>query len=1270
MNRSRNEEANPDHPSTRQTLPNPSDLQVTPPVTQVHLPSNPQTSWTEWVSEAQNPENPDFTSVENSVTETEVQFNPGPLPTTLNKFLYMVNSEYATNKRPCQDVHLILGEKFLKRVFLDNPILTNEIENLVNFDREQHQQNLRLHPTKYRQVYRIPELLACLFGRVSLSEDSTVQTAIEPVPWTVLGALKSIFGINPRNGGRPYFDLSATLHENRDGPEGWHVHIALTNFGSRHLFNGIQNPIRSGNYIIERLMDTFVRFGLFRRGEEDQLKTDITVRVKQPDVERIRSLICYIFDDVFNGSGTSLIAQMGWEHHEAAPPNFNTDFRLGRLWAEINPDWAQSLLKFAPSIVFLGDGVLMWLRNPYQELMRTEDEHEIRRWFQHELNAATTFDRVLQTMSRLRMQPVPQRLLTTFDLCWPMLRWLPVDLKRRYLGYINWGTNRIPPPLTFTREFCPEMSPYIETIIHPIHERARTLGFNEDCTIKRSIILIKHLENLTLMPVEYLWVSGPENHTIVNLNTVRADPTGGAQIRFVLDREGIFDDDEDDNETIKTTKRRMTGRHTEPQTILGRRDRPSFPVTLAERQDRFREEMNRLRGGMPRAKKVIVPEDPDIAAKASQFAVMLNETKETPRTYLQLCQMARKLNINPDPKSEHQITVHNMVYQRMAAINEFDIGNWIRLYVEISGCMATQNTFEKFQQHIKVLQIMLPEMPRQDTYNQWTQMMILTEGKTTMDLRIHWTENKWPPALKTAASNLLKLIKKGTFWTKLSQWLVEQFMPIWHGTDKHPYERKALFITGPSNCGKTIFVETFFKAFRYCTINLAKNNKYQSNDIYSRDTIFWLIKDLNDVSLEKLQQLQNVISDSCHFEAKYIAITKKDVSKPFIVCYATEEGTPEERVWDKFASVFANNEHDLQQFKKRLHHIHFTNKAVLFKTEANTYCRSDLLDIAEFPFKIFSEPIGWTMIDLLWQEVFESFKHYQSTFVCQQEEITKGWINPFENPEILKVVEHFNLYDLLDEPNETEDWEKLWQVLEFGLKHLVSLKMIINTHMNLADNACADMRHFLMEYFPKKYKQTRYGLLHVIQFNCKKHIAKLVQRLGANARKAVLRHLTDVLIRMKKELPLLPTAIDGSQIIENWDGNDINDPAFLYFAQILLDADRENKLTILEARDFFNDVRNAMAASTEHISPEQAQKIAVKWVTLMRDQVRSINWNNEGKRKKKISKSDKTSSKDNKPVFRSVHELSFGNNQAEAWQKNDNENVNGNDLTSLMGDEQ
>ena len=1268
MNRSRNEEANP-NPSTRQTQPNPSDFQVTPPVTQVQAPSNPP-SWTESISEAQNPENPDFANVENPVIETEVQFNPGPLPTTLDKFLYMVNSEYATNKRPCQDVHLILGEKFLKRVFLDNPILTNEIENLVNFDREQHQQNLRLHPTKYRQVYRIPELLACLFGRVSLSEDSTVQTEIAPVPWTVLGALKSIFGINPRNGGRPYFDLSATIHENGDGPEGWHVHIALTNFGSRHLFNGIQNPIRSGNYIIERLMDTFVRFGLFRRGEEDQLKTDITVRVKQPDVERIRSLICYIFDDVFSGSGISLIAQMGWEHHEAAAPNLLTDFRLGRLWAEINPDWAQSLLKFAPSIVFLGDRVLMWLRNPYQELMRTEDEHEIRRWFQHELNAATTFDRVLQTMNRLRMQQPPQRLLITFDLCWPMLRWLPADLKRRYLAYINWGTNLIPPPLTFTREFCPEMSPYIETIIHPIHERARTLGFNEDCTIKRSIILIKYLENLTLMPVEYLWVSGPEDHTIVNLNTVRADPTGGAQIRFVLDREGIFDDDEDDNETIKTTKRRMTGRHMEAQSVLGRRDRPSFPVTIEERQNRFREEMNRLRGGMPRAKKVIVPEDPDIAAKASQFAVMLNETKETPRTYLQLCQMARKLNINPDPKSEHQITVHNMVYQRMAAINEFDIGNWIRLYVEISGCMATQNTFEKFQQHIKVLQIMLPEMPRRDTYNQWTQMMILTEGKTTMDLRIHWTENKWPPALKTAASNLLKLIKKGTFWTKLSQWLVEQFMPIWHGTDKHPYERKALFITGPSNCGKTIFVETFFKAFRYCTINLAKNNKYQSNDIYSRDTIFWLIKDLNDVSLEKLQQLQNVISDSCHFEAKYIAITKKDVSKPFIVCYATEEGTEEEKVWDKFASVFANNEHDLQQFKKRLHHIHFTNKAVILKTETNTYCRSDLLDIAEFPFKIFSEPIGWTMIDLLWQEVFESFDKYQSTFVCQQEEITKGWINPFENPEILKVVEHFNLHDLLDEPNETEDWEKLWQVLEFGLKHLVSLKMIINTHMNLADNTCADMRHFLMEYFPKKYKQTRYGLLHVIQFNCRKHIAKLVQRLGTNARKAILRHLTDVLIRMKKELPLLPTAIDGSQIIENWDGNDINDPAFLYFAQILLDADRDNKLTILEARDFFNDVRNAMAASTEHISPEQAQKIAVNWITLMRNQVRSINWNSEGKRKKKISKSDKTSSKDNKPVFRSVHELSFGNNQTEAWQKNDNENVNGNDLTSLMGDEQ
>ena len=176
--------------------------------------------------------------------------------------------------------------------------------------------------------------------------------------------------------------------------------------------------------------------------------------------------------------------------------------------------------------------------------------------------------------------------------------------------------------------------------------------------------------------------------------------------------------------------------------------------------------------------------------------------------------------------------------------------------------------------------------------------------------------------------------------------------------------------------------------------------------------------------------------------------------------------------------------------------------------------------------------------------------------------------------------------------------------------------------MDISSPQAEDIRNFMAQYYPELYKQTKYGFIHLLQLNTRKYIRKMLDKQGLDARKNILRNLNNTMKLIIQGVQERLGTTDGTWIIKGWDGNSLDDPRFLVFAKILADADTENNTSLEQARDFFNDVRNAITASNDQTTPRQAIRLARIWIENLKDEIIGLDWK-PTQRKHKIRKTTK-----------------------------------------------
>jgi hypothetical protein len=174
--------------------------------------------------------------------------------------------------------------------------------------------------------------------------------------------------------------------------------------------------------------------------------------------------------------------------------------------------------------------------------------------------------------------------------------------------------------------------------------------------------------------------------------------------------------------------------------------------------------------------------------------------------------------------------------------------------------------------------------------------------------------------------------------------------------------------------------------------------------------------------------------------------------------------------------------------------------------------------------------------------------------------------------------------------------------------------------MDLSLPESEDIRNFMAQYYPEIYKQTKYGYIHLLQLNTRKYIRKILDEQGLNSKKTLLRHLSNVMKKINDNIVNKYYTTEGTWIIKGWDGNDLTDPRFVLFANILAEADTEENSSLETARDFFNKVRQAINTSNETTSDKQALKLAKIWIEQLRDEILGTMWEQTPQRHRKISK--------------------------------------------------
>jgi hypothetical protein len=227
---------------------------------------------------------------------------------------------------------------------------------------------------------------------------------------------------------------------------------------------------------------------------------------------------------------------------------------------------------------------------------------------------------------------------------------------------------------------------------------------------------------------------------------------------------------------------------------------------------------------------------------------------------------------------------YRQVVDRMIELDMWDIGVWVRCYIELSGFLPTENTFTHFENIIKSLTIYLPPAPKAELWTIWANTRVLHQGLTSVANYKLGLDKRMSSEYKNLLGVQMQTFLGSGFWKIFKDWLVQYFMPNWKSNEQIAFEQRALLFTAPPNAGKSKFIDWFMAPYTHVRLDFSKYKRFQSTETYARATVWWFVNDLNNVSEEKLVEMQNVISGSGVLEAKYKPSKADHITKPMIVC--------------------------------------------------------------------------------------------------------------------------------------------------------------------------------------------------------------------------------------------------------------------------------------------------------------------------------------------------------------------------------------------------
>lgn len=154
----------------------------------------------------------------------------------------------------------------------------------------------------------------------------------------------------------------------------------------------------------------------------------------------------------------------------------------------------------------------------------------------------------------------------------------------------------------------------------------------------------------------------------------------------------------------------------------------------------------------------------------------------------------------------------------------------------------------------------------------------------------------------------------------INKWIWEQFLIS--SKQRKMLLKKALVLYGPSNSGKTSFIETYFRRCLFGTSQMSLDqSRYGDVNSYRESTKLWVYPDVNtNVNLKTLQTLQKIIDGSMSLNIKYVQNDGRvETPRPIIIATTVDLLAKFEGQHKKEEDKGNNYQLDVvKQFKKRL----------------------------------------------------------------------------------------------------------------------------------------------------------------------------------------------------------------------------------------------------------------------------------------------------------------------------------------------------------------
>lgn len=1185
-----------------------------------------------------------------SLDSSLVSYNPEEdhefrYPAKPKTFVRVLAAEFDANQERTSDIHIILGQDFLNNAYLENEVPSSVLDRAESHWKlvlppSEHAALLGMDLKTYRRDINVPRLLAALSGTADangLDPRMSLQTA---TPWSILGILRDNFWVTP-----PRANLSAdaaslpldgdiciALHRNRKNPEKWHIHITVTNInGSVSAFkNG--PTFAKGAGILRHFWETLVAMEIVT-SYDVRLLRDVTVKLRRPGATRTKSLIAYIFKGIHRAYEYP-IAVIPQDQIETPLLPENVDvFSLfidhithwGRDFGEHITDYAAQF--YAQSQQVANSGAAKSLaqrkfdtatRNAHDS---TIDDEDIRRYIQLCPPLLLYPESERKDVFEYISHQTPERPGFLFDI--PIERYSELVIHERtagnvrrlqqneavVVGHSHWNVTDTHTALMLVPHSMglqtPDQTHFdVVTVEFPCHLRVQ----NVDRTPRHPGILpLPHRSYWKPRIIQDAILEFKEdcNAETDQMPHFRATGNLSGRIRHSV-RVGRtpqtndwdpFDDEPDDLTIVHPRMKapefglqrhdpgyehRLQLRHNYlgPQTTF----QPLDQIPAFERKRRFDALWNgRLLGGNP---------NNQLTPVQTQEKKMEISQIQKPQTYKEMRNFVTQMEIDPETDKKAQTQIHTTVTNQMTQLGDLDIATWITCHVQLTGKFPNEATYNTYERNIKTIKNIMPPKPAQIVIEDFCDHFLVHGNQTIAQL----LEDIKKPSLNDLRMSYIKyyisMIVESEYWATLKKWFCQSLLSDWTDPEHELDEKKALLITGPSNLGKTHFVENFFRPFKYVPLNLAAGHTYQDKEVYDPDVHIWTVMDLNDTSKPQLLLLQNVISKSCSLESKYQTSSRKNKPRPTIVCHATKPGTTEDEVWEYFRTCLGNDHHLLVQFKKRFIHLHIKEETKAIRLNGQTFCTSPLLNITEFPSKLFGNDGKWTVIGSLWQD---AINHHQATKKIEKEMAAATpllWENPWD-PILQCVTRNFQLRPPAPLP-ELED-KKMELVLEaLILGSCLSREIINHTYSSGMNPTMYPEISFLRRFYKNRLDETKFGIMDRFQALISLKLSKHCDQLGINARRELLVALSKMANRAEKRITSAQATISPEEICPGWDGKSTTCPVIRLYATMLF-PDEDPQTSIPKTATIINDTRQLVASDTCNPTTEESIQALRAW---------------------------------------------------------------------------